>query len=755
MKTIFIIIFSFISSLSVYAQNSHYGVGEWAYHFNFSRARLVATSPERTYCSTSDALFYYDKEDNSVSKFTKSDGLSDIAITAMKYNKLTNDVVIGYDNGNIDIINNREITNVNDITSASITGSKSINGITFEGDVAYLSTSFSVIELDLKKSRINNAFRYIGTDGAQVNAYSTALTNDSIYVSSEEGLLAADRASPNLQDYNNWKIVSEEEGIKEIVSFSDSLYIHVNKENKEDNGIYIYRKGGLAKLDLPGGDKINFLKIDNEHILYGYEDNLIKMDGNKEYSTVQGNVINTVLDAVIEENGKIWIADPVFGLVFGRNESFEYRYPNGPHTNIVYAIDNFGDRTFVSTGRHNRDYTVGSGRNGIYEYSNLGWTSYFPGSQLPDSLTHPIAAQYNEVTNKLYFSCYVSGLFEWDLNTNTFKAYDNTNSPLHKASDYVTKVMGMDVDDQGNLWMCNYESQGNPSIHMLSPDGEFESYYLGTNASTKPTHIVIDEFGTKWLRVDGTNQLRGLIAFDNENNDVRRLREDATNGGLPSEIVNDIAIDKDGYIWVATSQGVAVYNEPQNVFSSQVYEARLPIVEGRPLLQDEIVTSIAVDGGNRKWFGTENGVFLFGPNGEKPILHFTKENSPLPSDIIQDVSIHESTGEVMIGTNIGIVSYWGNASKGQEKHESVKIFPNPVEPDFTGNVGITGLADNTVVKITDVSGQLIYQQDASGGMASWNVKNLNGDRAHTGVYMVFSSNEDGSETFVGKIAVVE
>lgn len=741
----------YFSSFSINAQNNNYGVGEWEYHFNFNRGQLVASAAERTYCTTGTALFYYDKKENNISKFTKADGLSDIEISAMKYNKQTNQVIIGYANGNIDIIKDREITNINDIAQASISGSKRINNITFHGDFAYLSTGFSVVQVDLKKVRINNAYRFIGEGGSQITALNTAFANDSIYVNTPEGLLSASQTSTNLQDFNNWKLNSTYSNIENIASLDDSLYVQLGEE-----AIYKYQHGALTKLEMPGEGGIYFLKEDNGRLLYGIRDSLVSIKNSVEYEAFTGNYIGNFNDGVIDDDGRIWIADWVYGLVFSQpNGSFHFTFPNGPRTNDAYGLYSFGYKTYVTTGGLNSSYTPRRWERGVYEYSNLRWTSHLNGLPLPDDWRDPIAVQYNDFTDKLYISSYYRGVLEWDRKNDSMKVYNDTNSPIHKAADVFVKVMGMDVDNQGNLWICNHESQGNPSIHKLSPDGEFDSYHLGSANSEFPNDIIVDNFNTKWIRIGNTNALKGLYAFDSETNQSRRLRTDAGNGGLPNSQVNDIAKDRNGHIWVATERGVAVYNEPQNVFSSQMYDARLPIVEGRPLMQDEIVTCIAVDGANRKWFGTDNGIFLFGPNGETPIHHFTRENSPLPSNDIQDISVHESTGEVMIATNLGVVSYWGDSSKGKEKHESVKIFPNPVEPDFTGNVGITGLAEDVVVKITDISGKLIYQQDANGGMASWNVKNIDGRRARTGIYMVFSSNNDGSETFVGKIAVIE
>ena len=137
------------------------------------------------------------------------------------------------------------------------------------------------------------------------------------------------------------------------------------------------------------------------------------------------------------------------------------------------------------------------------------------------------------------------------------------------------------------------------------------------------------------------------------------------------------------------------------------------------------------------------------------ILHFTTENSPLISNRIVSLEINDLTGEVFIGTDLGIVSYRGTATEGEEKFSHVKVFPNPVKPDFNGLVGITGLATTSLVKITDIYGNLVYETKAQGGMAVWNMKDYNGRKADTGIYLIFAATEDGTESFVSKVALVD
>ena len=243
--------------------------------------------------------------------------------------------------------------------------------------------------------------------------------------------------------------------------------------------------------------------------------------------------------------------------------------------------------------------------------------------------------------------------------------------------------------------------------------------------------------------------------------DVRTLLEGRNFANLAtlmpdgSPQVTPVWVDyRDGLVWVGTDEGVCYFYSTNEVFSPGV-DAIKPIFENRFLLRDDKVTAIAVDGGNRKWIGTERGVWLFSPSGEKLFYNFTAENSPLLSNAIVDIEINDETGEVFFATDQGLVSFRADATESTIQFQAIKIFPNPVTPNFQGTVGISGLATDAIVKITDISGKLIWETRAYGGTASWNMNNYNGRRAKTGIYLVFSSSSDGAESVVGKIAIIE
>src|SRR6186713_1705643 len=230
------------------------------------------------------------------------------------------------------------------------------------------------------------------------------------------------------------------------------------------------------------------------------------------------------------------------------------------------------------------------------------------------------------------------------------------------------------------------------------------------------------------------------------------------NGNLPANNVLSIAKDKSGFIWIGTNDGIAVVQCPQNVFSSQGCDAVWPVVtEGgfnQYLFKGEEVRSIAVDGADRKWVATKNGAWLISPEGDKVIFRFTETNSPLLSNDVKRIAIDGKTGEIFFATANGICSFRSTATEGGETNSSVLVFPNPVPPGYGGTIAIRGLVQNARVKITDISGRLVFETRAQGGQAVWSGKDYTGHRPQSGIYLIFATDDNGAEKLATKIAFI-
>jgi hypothetical protein len=218
--------------------------------------------------------------------------------------------------------------------------------------------------------------------------------------------------------------------------------------------------------------------------------------------------------------------------------------------------------------------------------------------------------------------------------------------------------------------------------------------------------------------------------------------------------IRSLAMDREGNIWFASDRGVG-YFWPDGIFTTSQVNAVLPVYGQRRLFSNERCTALAVESGNRKWIASASGLHLFDPEGSELIRQFTTENSPLPSAVIKSLRFDDESGLLYIDTPNGMVSYRSDATISEEKLSQLTIFPNPVRPGYQGWVGIKGLVENSVVKITELSGRLVHETRSQGGSASWNLNDYTGRRARGGVYLVLVVAPDGTERLEGKLAIID
>ena len=354
-------------------------------------------------------------------------------------------------------------------------------------------------------------------------------------------------------------------------------------------------------------------------------------------------------------------------------------------------------------------------------------------------------------------------MFEFNNNKLT-DIYNSSNSTIQSPPDFpdMFRIGGLVFDRYNNLWMTNSHAQ--KAISIKSPDGSWNSLeFPGINSDNIILEdIIITQNNHKWLIVDG----EGIFVFDEKNtftdpNDDEYKKFsiiDENNQTITNEVYS-VTEDIRGNIWAGTDKGVVVYYNPENVFSGNNFFAHRPIISKNDdiayLLEKEKITSIVIDGANRKWIGTENaGVSLISEDGTEEIYNFTSENSPLISNYITSIVIDNKTGEVFLGTDKGIMSYKSNATKADDNFKNVYVYPNPIRNNFEGEITISGLLYETNIKISDIEGNILYETTSNGGQATWNGKNSNGKRVSTGVYLVFCSSKDGKKSHVTKLLFI-
>lgn len=715
-------------------------IGTWRLHVSYADIHSISVTASKIYAAAPNGLMIFDLNDQrEITTLTKIDGLSNKNITQVAFDQQRSQLLITYADGDMDIVRNKEIVNFNTLkNSTSVSGSKRINHISIQGSLAYLSTDFGVVVFDLIQLAIKETWRDIGMGGAELEINQSTFARDSIFLATETGILAGD-LEDNLLDYNNWKRFTSgalNGDIPSITTFNNQVYAAVN-----GSGIYKYNIN-VWQIE-PYVQAFQYRNITaNNTLLITAEESLYRVTAAGNVTEIFSPMITDPNIAFEDEAGKLWVGDSQYGLVTDFPGTFASIETNGPTFLPGFRLqyNNPKKTMYALSGGFNSSLAPLGRVEDINKFSAGFWNIE------PDFLDKDITAIHFD-TKWYIASC---GYGVQVISESASILFDETNSPLQNvAAGRNVRVTDIAPSPQG-VWVTN--AGASQPLHLLKSDNTWESFsFPAISAARYPTNIEVDYLGNVWMALNPSNG-GGIVVFNKSTGQTAYLTDVANAGGLPGKSVYSMAMDRDGFVWVGTDKGVAYFPDPSRVFGA--VNAVKPVFDNRFLLRDERVTAIEVDGGNRKWMGTENGIWLFDEFGERQIHNFTATNSPLVSNNIVDLEIDRNTGELFIITDAGMASYRADATAGETNFDDVKIFPNPVTNRFNGQVGISGLVTDAIVKITDVSGKLVWQTKANGGSVAWNVHDYNGRRAATGMYLVFCIAQDGTESMVGKIAVV-
>lgn len=756
LKKNFILFILFFCYSFLYAQNN-IPIQTWRVHANYQSAKKILLTNSRAYVQVKNGLFYLPFDENLTYNLSKNDGLSEGIIAATGFDNQKNAILIAYQNGTLDWLKDGKIVVNTLIKDLSITQSKSINDIYFHQKKAYICTDFGVVIWDSERQMIVDTYQNLGIAGINLKINSATISKDSLVLATERGVMIG-ALSNNLKDFNQWKRFTNLNGIssnntKKIVSFNGKIYAIQNNNllyryTHLDNNAWTTIALGTIPLENISQNQ-NFITINNQN-------QIVRAGLDEIFTTISNALFVDLQDAKSDMNGKIFAADSQNGLITNKNNVFEKYFPNSP-ANLPTQRIYFGNQQIaVSSGGFDANLTAKNQQLGFYIFDENGlWKNYNHYDAL-NAQTIPLMNDivdifYAETDKSWYFTSFADGVLV-KKNDNTFTIFNTLTTGTSFRNDITGKlrITGVAGDRNGDIWFTQYQPNTNlPYLHVKRNNNTWQGFSSNQPESRQITDIFIDRNGFKWMKI----ATGGLWVFDDKTNRSRLLTMGAGNGGLPDNVVNSITQDKEGQIWIGTNRGVATLFNSGRIFDLNT-NFFTPIFSTRPLLRSEIVTNITIDGGNRKWIGTKNGLWLFNADGTQNISYFNTENSPMFDNSIVDLALHAQTGELFILNEGGIVSYRTDATESTENFGDIKIFPNPVRPDYYGEVGISGLAENSFIKITDSAGRLFFETKANGGTTAWNLRDYQGTQAETGVYLIFATKTDGSQTLVGKIALV-
>jgi hypothetical protein len=770
----------FIFSLILLALNfpsfSQIGTGEWRFHSSTSEAIDVVATENYVFTAYKNGLSVLDLSDKSHSLYNALNKLSDIEITCLYFDPSDDALYIGYGNGNIDKLKNDLVYNIPALKLAQISNSKRVNRFEKNGAYIYVACDFAILKLDPTKNEIKDT--YYPTNSLE-GVSDLCFKNDTLFALTPTKLLYGIISNPALADQSQWNVDSRLAllsggAYQDIEIFNSQLVVLLKTAGSSADTVYkVLSTGNQVISNFSWSAKINSIKtLDETNFIINAQGGYSLHDENLNqislYGTVTFNQEFLVSNSSKNSSG-IWVADKKLGLVWFPSAYFSFdRFPiEGTRNTFLYSIDSQKGKNAIASGYLNGKFPAYS-KNGIHFFENENWSftdiyeqPCWQGQNIWDILDVSI----NPLNLDEYAVCTPSEVPVTIFTNSTGKVYSDTNSTLKTSSSGSGLYLVSDVcyDEKGNLWCLNGYSDR--PLNVKTSDGIWYNFDLGTNAKNKYTKKMIVDFdGTIWSATDNAGLFgyttNSTISSTSDDKKIQ-LKSGENYGNLPSDNVTAIAADFEGEIWIGTDAGFAILYNANSSFDANPgeYDAQRVKVqyEGNVeyVLGSTHITDIEVDGGNRKWIATANaGILLLSADGSEIIEQHTTENSPLISDIVYDIKLDQTTGELFIITDKGMVSYRTDATYEDPEYTNTKVFPNPVRPGFLGPITIQGIRFDSDVKVTDVAGNLIYKTTSNGGTATWDGNNLEGKPVASGVYFIWTAQNEEKGKKVGKVLVV-
>jgi hypothetical protein len=763
------------------------GPRTWGDHLSVNSCNSVTKLGRKIYASNHNSVVFFDEEELAPQRLNKINGLSDVEVRLVRANPHNKKLLVVYENTNIDLIDfSGAIANFPDFKLKTMSARKIINEVTFYNHLAYLACGFGIVLFDTDKLEIKETF-FIGPEGGNLEVFQIAVNDSMLFAATARGMMTCNykRKIPN--NFRNWTTdtldmpAGPHNGVLNVNGVVICCYSGFKKNSEQGKDTFYvfepstsrwkkypplaYHKLTILRLGPVQGDMFAYLDMNGAVFRKINGGELVNYVGTFNGQIDYGTVRDCYFGIDYSGNLSYWVADSRFGL----HQTYGYfpYYPqkkitlNGMNRRNVGRIDLLEGIVVVSPSRIDQTGFSPYLREGLNIFENGEWR-YLPVTSKDGSPALDVTSVIIDRKDKtrIWASSMNSGIYMFR-NEKLERIYDSSNGLpiLEGTSD--TRSQGLAQDADGNIWFANSEQRN--LLSVIRRAGNYNTYQnFQFDAPRFTRRVFVDRNNVVWM----LHEREGGITVFKHNNfaqpvqgvNYKVLTNAVGNGNLQSNSVYAIAEDKDGKIWVGTKSGISVFYNPSAIFGSNFDSQPIKIVQDgnvELLLGNETVTSIVVDGANNKWVGTEfGGLYCFSPDGIRQIYHFTRENSPLFSNNIVELNYDETTGDVFIGTELGLQTFRSTIVAGFENFDGIYAFPNPVKPGYAGTVLVRGLIDNAIVKVTDTAGNLVWEARSYGGQIEWPMVNLLNSRVDTGVYLIYASKPDGTANAVTKVLVM-
>ena len=734
----------------------------WSSFYSYNQITgVVGAKDGLVYGLAENSLFSYDPAANEVVPITTVNGLLGDDVNTLSISD--NYMMVGYQNGMLSVHNLTDGSVVIDNSidrNITIPGNnKAINSFLLKDQTLYISANYGISSYDFANNLFIESY-FFGVNNSQIQVNQTALVDTSLYAATEEGLYKASTDDPNLVLESAWSKIAA--GQWKAIGLVNNTLLGVVQSGAvsicnaliNDIAVERHRESGT----------LLWVDVNEDALILSFSNKILSFDADQLVSTLAtatGNLSGQTFSSATQLGDNLFIGTSGSGLLLHNPSETRVVSPSGPLRNDIFDLSVVAENDiWIAHGAFSQRYNpYPLNAYGISRLSESGWQN-LPYSSLSGALSIVRVVPNPNDTSQVFACAMHHGLLEIN-NGVVGTLWNHTNSGLESLDPFEfgenpnyrsVRIRDVAFDSRGSMWsITSYVAKG---LKKRSVDGNWQSVDLLPVLSS-----LTEAAGYSKLEISPNDEIyfgsssSGLIGYA-EINGTPVLRSIGVAENLPAEDVRSVALDYDDNLWIGTTNGLRVLYGASRMFTQDVSASTVVLEEGGnvgELLANQNIKAIEVDGNNQKWVATDGaGVFLFAEDGKKTIHHFTKENSPLPTNFIQNLAYDNQSGKIFIATSSGLIAFQGNAFAPSETLEKIEVYPNPIRPRYTGLLTIRGLQADCVVKITDIVGNAVYETTSTGGSVQWDMNSFSGKRVRSGVYLIFETTKDGMDSSVEK-----
>ena len=738
----------------------------WSSFYSYNQITgVVGANDGLVYGVAENSLFSYDPTANEVVPITTVNGLLGDDVNTLSISD--NYMMVGYQNGMLSVHNLTDGSVVIDNSidrNITIPGNnKAINSFLLKDQTLYISANYGISSYDFANNLFIESY-FFGVNNSQIQVNQTALVGTSLYAATEEGLYKASTDDPNLVLESAWSKIAA--GQWKAIGLVNNTLLGVVQSGAvsicnaliNDIAVERHRESGT----------LLWVDVNEDALILSFSNKILSFDADQLVSTLAtatGNLSGQTFSSATQLGDNLFIGTSGSGLLLHNPSETRVVSPSGPLRNDIFDLSVVAENDiWIAHGAFSHRYNpYPLNAYGISRLSESGWQN-LPYSSLSGALSIVRVVPNPNYTSQVFACAMHHGLLEIN-NGVVGTLWNHTNSGLESLDPFEfgenpnyrsVRIRDVAFDSKGSMWsITSYVAKG---LKKRSVDGNWQSVDLLPVLSS-----LTEAAGYSKLEISPNDEIyfgsssSGLIGYA-EINGTPVLRSIGVAENLPAEDVRSVALDYDDNLWIGTTNGLRVLYGASRMFTQDVSASTVVLEEGGnvgELLANQNIKAIEVDGNNQKWVATDGaGVFLFAEDGKKTIHHFTKENSPLPTNFIQNLAYDNQSGKIFIATSSGLIAFQGNAFAPSETLEKIEVYPNPIRPRYTGLLTIRGLQADCVVKITDIVGNAVYETTSTGGSVQWDMNSFSGKRVRSGVYLIFVTTKDGMDSSVEKVMII-